>query len=148
MKMKSAVLLLVAITVFLSADAVAVKRETSLDKEGEKLVKKSWVAMDHATPEDLKLFIDDAFQSVHMDGARTKSAQIDLIMGLGIREYKISNVSATRTGDVMVVTYKAETEETLDGKRIPSRPVPRMSVFINTPDGWKWLAHANLNHSN
>ena len=51
----------------------------------------------------------------------------------------------TQDGPVLIVTYRVTVVETLTGKRLPKRTSMRMSVFLKTPDDWKWIAHANLN---
>jgi len=61
-----------------------------------------------------------------------------------VEEYKLSDFKVTRNGGVIVVTYFAAAEETVDGKRIPAQRSPRMTIFIKTDVGWQLIAHANL----
>lgn len=44
----------------------------------------------------------------------------------------------------MVVTYAVKVQELIDGKHTLTNPAWRLSVFVKSPAGWKWLAHANF----
>jgi hypothetical protein len=57
----------------------------------------------------------------------------------------LSKIEITRNGPVIVATYFVSVEETIKGMRLLKEPAaPRLSVFLKTGDGWKWIAHANL----
>jgi hypothetical protein len=42
------------------------------------------------------------------------------------------------------VTYEVTTVETINGRRLPVRTSPRISVFWKDAGRWLWIAHANL----
>lgn len=92
----------------------------------------------------LEKFMSPQFQSVHSDGARDKAGEMALIKKLNLGPYRLSDFHTTRQGQVLVVTYKVSVQEDLPTGRTSTRPAARLSVFIKTPQGWKWLAHANL----
>jgi hypothetical protein len=44
----------------------------------------------------------------------------------------------------MVVIYMLAVQETIDQTRMPTKPIPRLSVWNKMPTGWQWIRHANL----
>ncbi len=112
--------------------------------EGEKLVRQLWDGVKNNDMKMLAGFFAKGFQSVHRDGARNRSQELELIKGVNINDYALKNIQATQNGPVIVVTYTTAVEETIDGKRLNKAPAPRMSVFVKTDTGWKLVAHANL----
>lgn len=57
--------------------------------------------------------------------------------------YALDDLVATTGGDVMVVRYTLQIDETIDGKTI-SRRAPRLTTFRKIDGDWKVSAHANL----
>lgn len=112
--------------------------------EGEKLVRDLFEKFSRQQWGDVDQFIHPAFQSVHQDGARSKEEEIRTLKGLNMKNIALDNFKVTQDGSVMVVTYTVAAEELIDGKRTLKNPAGRLSVFVKSPDGWKWLAHANL----
>jgi len=84
------------------------------------------------------------FQSVHQYGSNSREQEIKLIEGLKLGQYTLSNIKITRDGPVIVATYFVSVEETIKGERLPKNPAARLSVFLKTDSGWKWISHANL----
>lgn len=89
--------------------------------------------------------IADGFQSVHPDGARDRTGEIKRIENLNLGQFTLSNFKSTTFGDTIVVTYMIAVQETIDQKRLPTKPAPRLSVWKKGPNGWQWICHANLN---
>ncbi len=56
---------------------------------------------------------------------------------------KFSEIVATGTADVMVLRYRIETDQTIDGKVVKGIS-PRLSVFRRVGDSWLISAHANF----
>ncbi len=50
---------------------------------------------------------------------------------------------ATREGDVMVVRYFLEVDETIDGVEVEHR-APRLTVFRKSGETWLVVSHANF----
>ena len=113
-------------------------------QDGEALVRQVWSAIKAVDVKTLETLMDPGFQSVHEDGARNQAGQLELIKGLNIEDYQLSEFKVTRAGDVMIVTYQVVTSETIDGKRLTKAPAMRMSVFVKIDGAWRWAAHANL----
>lgn len=111
---------------------------------GEILLKEMWDAMKNGDMVLLDRKLAEGFQSVHMDGARDRAAELELLRGLDIENYTLSNIKATRQGDILIVTYSVSVEETISGQRTTNEPAPRLSVFFKQNNAWQWLAHANL----
>ena len=54
-----------------------------------------------------------------------------------------SDIIATGDGDIMVLRYRIETDQTVDGKAVKGIS-PRLSVFRKDDGGWLLSAHANF----
>lgn len=113
-------------------------------KDGEALVRHLWMAIKAVDVKTLDSLMAPGFQSVHEDGARDRAGQLELIKGLKIEDYQLSEFKVTQSGEVMIVTYQVVTSETIDGKRLAKAPAMRMSVFVQLDGAWRWAAHANL----
>ncbi|MBA7588295.1 hypothetical protein ES708_30349 [subsurface metagenome] len=116
----------------------------NVDSIGKKLVQQLWVDMKANNWKEIEKQMGSGFQSVHQDGTRDKDAQIELIKALDLGDYTISNYTVTMEGPIIIVTYKVTVEETLAGTRLPERTVMRLSAWVKSGDGWKWIIHANL----
>lgn len=113
--------------------------------EGEKLERKMWTAVMAGDKAAIESMVGPGFQSVHQDGARDRAEELKLLEGLDPSLVKFSNFKVTEQGDTIIVTYDVSVSETIDGKKLPdSAPSPRLSVWLDTPTGWQWIAHANL----
>ncbi|MBW2619370.1 MAG: nuclear transport factor 2 family protein [Deltaproteobacteria bacterium] len=114
-------------------------------KDGEQLERQIWAnfkAQDWAAVEAM---IAPGFQSSHQDGARGRSAEIELLKGLNLGDYTLSDFRVTGNGPVMVVTYTVTaSHEEIEGRSIPTTPAQRLSVWLKTEAGWQWIAHVNL----
>jgi hypothetical protein len=93
----------------------------------------------------IETYIAPGFQSVHQDGARERDGEVQLIKNLDLGEYTLGSFTTTQNDSVVIVTYSVTVQETVADERLPERLAMRMSIFLKTGDGWKWLAHANLN---
>jgi hypothetical protein len=111
---------------------------------GEKLLHQLWANMKKPDIKMIEKTIAKGFQSVHQYGSSNREQEIKLIKGLNLGKYTLSNINITRNGPVIVATYFVFAEETIKGKRLSKKPAPRLSVFLKTDSGWKWIAHANL----
>jgi len=112
--------------------------------QGEKLVRDLWALMAAKDMAKIEAMTSPAFQSVRSIGACDKAQQMKLTAGLDLGPYTLSDFKVTEQGPVIVATYMVSVAETINGQRLDKKPAPRMSIFIKTEQGWKWLAHANL----
>lgn len=111
---------------------------------GEELVRQLWADISKGDSPSMKRWLAEGFQSIHEDGARNHDQELEIIKNLNLGEYKLSNFTVTQEGPALIVTYLVSAEETIKGQRLSKTPAPRLSVFLNTETGWKWIAHANL----
>ncbi len=116
----------------------------NIDITGKELVQQLWVNFKTNNWEEIEKQMGSGFQSVHQDGTRDKDAQLELLKGLDLSDYIISDYTVTAEGPVIIVTYKITVEETLAGTRLPERTVMRLSAWVKSGDDWKWIIHANL----
>jgi hypothetical protein len=137
--------LLLILTVIFTTVPVRANQKVADEKGlGETLLSQLWETMQKSDMEMVEKTIAQGFQSVHQFGANNREQEIELIKGLHLGKYTLSKITITRNGPVIVATYFVSVEETIEGKRLSKKPAPRLSVFLHTDDGWKWIAHANL----
>ncbi len=151
LRIKNVVLMLLAMSLFVAsaaaketADSDSQKRSVEDAQLGEKLVRQLWADMKQEDLSAIQEIIADGFQSVHDDGARDRQEEIKLISGLDMDEYTLDTFQVTREGPVLVVTYRAAVRETINAQRLSAKPAVRMSVFLKTENGWKWVTHSNF----
>lgn len=138
MKNLKIVLMLVLIGAFL------VSCNNQIDEvDGESLVKEVWTAMKTANMDFLENILDEGFQSIHQDGYRDRAAELELIKNLNMGDYELDDFVVTRNANTMNVTYFVNVTETIEEETYTKRSA-RLTVFSKTPEGWKWISHANL----
>lgn len=144
--MKFLRLTLIIVLTLVSTTLTAVAKEEVATEAGlgEKLVHQLWADMQKPDIEGIEKTIAEGFQSVHQFGSSNREEEIELIKGLKLGNYKLSDMKITQNESVIVATYFVSVEETIMGKRLLKKPEPRLSVFVKTDSGWKWIAHANL----
>ncbi|MBA3016870.1 MAG: nuclear transport factor 2 family protein [Proteobacteria bacterium] len=137
--------LIMILTFAFATPTVLANQEVATEKGlGEKLLRQLWADMQKPDMEAIEKTIAKGFQAVHQYGSNNREQEIKLIEGLKIDNYTLSNIQITRNGPVIVATYFVSVEETIKEKRLSKKPAPRLSVFLETDSGWKWIAHANL----
>lgn len=144
MRTLKAVLVAVIFLFFVSQGIVFAGESAGEPGLGEKLVRQLWVDMSSKNIKAIEKYTAPGFQSIHDDGARDRIGEINLIKGLNIKKYTLSNIKVTQEGPVVIVTYFVSVEETIDGKRLSAKPAGRLSAWLKTDSGWKWIIHANL----
>ena len=83
------------------------------------------------------------FQILRSDGsAHDKLSYLKALPRQRIRS-QFSDIVATGTGNVMVLRYHIDTDQTIDGKEVKGVS-PRLSVFREDADHWLICAHANF----
>ncbi len=66
-----------------------------------------------------------------------------LLEKLNMVEYELTDFIVTRNNNTLNVTYFVNVTETIEDETY-TRKSARLTVFSKTPQGWKWIAHANL----
>ncbi len=118
--------------------------DESVEKTGERLVRELWAVMAGPDMDAVEDLMADGFQSVHECGAGNRDAELELIRKLDLGSYELTDFQVSREGPVLVATYRVSVEENIAGERLSKKPAPRLSVFVKTDSGWKWVAHANV----
>lgn len=113
--------------------------------EGERLENQMWAEIKALNMKEIEKKLAPEFQSIHLDGQRNRTAELELIKNLHLGEYTISNLKSTQEGDTLVVTYQVALEETINKRSLSHKPSSRLSVWKKNRSGeWQWIAHANL----
>ena len=138
-------ILLLTLTALIASQTLPADPKFTPEKSlGTKLLRQLWSDMEKPDMEAIEKTISKGFQSVHQYGSSDREQEIELIKGLKLGEYTLTDIKITQDGPVIVATYFVSVAETIEGKRLSKTPAPRMSVFLKTDSGWKWIAHANL----
>jgi len=136
---------IITLALIFTTQLVQAQQEAAPQKNlGEKLLRQVWEDLKKPDMEMIENKIAQGFQSVHQFGSNNREQEIALIKGLNLGSYTLSDIKITQNGPVIVATYFVSVEETIKGKRLHKEPAPRLSVFVKTDSGWKWIAHANL----
>ena len=144
MKILKSTLTSALVILFFSQIAQADEAPVTEPSLGEKLVRQLWVDMKENNIAAIEKMIAPGFQSIHEDGSRAREEEIELIKGLNLGEYTLTDFNVTQTGSVIIVTYFVSVQETINNKRLSMKPAARLSIFMETDSGWQWIAHANL----
>jgi hypothetical protein len=92
----------------------------------------------------LDSLLSRGFQAQRADGSGGGKARY-LANLPTVRKFFLSNLTATRSGDVLVARYRARVEGLLNGKPYTPGFAPRLSVFSWSGERWQLDAHANFN---
>lgn len=113
--------------------------------EGEHLERQMWADMKALNMKEIEKKIAPDFQSIHLDGQRNRSQELELIKNLKLGDYTLSNFKTTQENDTIAVTYTISVTETIDERHLSKKPSFRMSIWKkNKNNHWEWFAHANL----
>jgi len=143
MKFLEAALIITAFA-FITPFVLANQEVTDEKVLGEKLLRQLWGNIKKPNMDAIQKTMAQGFQSVHQFGANDRDQELKLIKDLKLGDYTLTDIEITRTGPVIVATYFISVEETIKGDRLSKKPAPRLSIFLKTDSGWKWIAHANL----
>ncbi|MGM0439539.1 MAG: DUF4440 domain-containing protein [Chlamydiota bacterium] len=111
---------------------------------GEMLVNQIWEYVKAGDRDEIEAFTSSAHQMALSDGVRSREGAVEIMLNLNLSDYILWDFNVTRSGPTLIVTYYVIVEETLGGHRLPRAPAPRMSLFQETEQGWKFVAHAIL----
>jgi len=80
---------------------------------GEELVHRLWADVKAGDVVALENMMAPGFQSMHEDGARDRKGELQIIKGVNLGNYTLTNLKVTRNGPVLIVTYFVSVEESL-----------------------------------
>ncbi len=133
---KLVVIMTVVFLVICQSGVIAQECTTELNL-GEDLVREFWNDFKTQNISALEKKIAPGFQSIHEDGARDAQAELKLLKELNLDEYTLSNFKVTQVGPTIIVSYFVSVEETIEGKRLSTKPAARLSIFLKTDSGWQ-----------
>lgn len=112
--------------------------------EGERLERQLWEDIKNSNLPALEKKISPEFQAIHSDGTKNRNGELlQLVKGLNLGFYTLSNFKTTQQDDTLVVTYNMFDESSED-ESVSQKYTPRMSVWKkNASNQWHWIAHAN-----
>ena len=116
----------------------------TIASEGEQLYRSLIAEITACNWHAVEAMFAPGFQSVHSDGARDRATEIQTIVLEKIAKCTLSNFKVTQSGDCLVVTHMQSVEETIDGKRLPVEPSPRLTVWMKNQGKWQMITLANL----
>ncbi|MBS0357807.1 MAG: nuclear transport factor 2 family protein [Proteobacteria bacterium] len=117
----------------------------SNEKAAQNVIENWFAAMKEKQMDKAASFLAPQFISIHTDGiARNKTEEMELIKNLNMQSYHLSNFSFSKSGNVIVVTYKDQGSETIDSKSVSTKAASRMAVLQNQNGKWVILAYSNL----
>lgn len=91
-------------------------------------------------------FLSPAFQLQRANGTSANRAEY-LANPAKVSDFLVTKTVTTRTGNVLVVRYQAQTTEVINANPATMDPAPRLSVFAlpKTPHAtWQMVAHSNF----
>ena len=103
-----------------------------------------WVdALFTGDPAAVDKVLAEEFQILRSNGGgHDKAAYLEALPKHAARP-KFSDIIATGNGETLVIRYKIETEQTIDGTPVNGIS-PRLSVFRKEAGHWLMIAHANF----
>lgn len=129
------------------AERASAEQQAANLKLGTRLVNRFWTLLVAGDPDDLRAFLSPAFQVQRANGTGANRNQYIAAYGKSttVSAFELSDIKATRTGGLVVVRYVSQTTETINGVAFSKAPAPRISTFVETPNGWRMASHANFN---
>ena len=114
---------------------------------GKPLAEKWFTLVQNKDVAGLKKFMSPAFELQRADG--TGSNKADYLKNIStVQSFNLTDFTASRAGDVLVVRYLADATGIVNGKPYSPGPAPRLTVFKRDGKAWQIVAHANFNPLN
>ena len=117
-----------------------------ISMKGTTLLKHYWEDRATGNAVHANTYMDSHFQSIYYFGALDKSGELNVIQNLNLRDYNLYRMVETRHGALMILTYIAIVDETLNGQEI-HQSSPCMTIWKHIDGRWKLMSHSELtNH--
>jgi ketosteroid isomerase-like protein len=108
------------------------------------LVTKFFTLVQKKDEAGLDKLLSPAFELQRADG--TGSGKAEYLQNLPtVQTFELSDFTASRAGDVLVVRYLADATGIVNGQPYTPGPAPRLTVFSREGKRWQLVAHANFN---
>lgn len=128
----------------LVADAASAAAAGQISKEEALKALDPWAdALFTGDPAVVEKVLAPEFQILRSNGkGHDKASYLKALPKQKIRS-KFSDIIATGNADLMVLRYRIETDQMIEGKEVKGVS-PRLSVFRREADRWLMCAHANF----
>jgi Domain of unknown function (DUF4440) len=116
------------------------------DETGLEAVRNFISAVARGDPAELDTILAPEYQIVRANGvtiAKEKYLEGFPSSHTITGDYSVTKLTATGTGDIMVVSYFLEITEKIDGDDVAAN-APRLTVFRYSDGAWRVSAHANF----
>jgi hypothetical protein len=122
--------------------------EQAPDQQASQLLTDFWTAVKDADTGTLEQSLSPSWQLARADGTYLSRKQYIEEIGQGeidIVNFNFDEVSATRSGNSLVVRYITTADYTLEGKKYKGAPAPYLGTFVYQDDRWQMASQANFN---
>jgi hypothetical protein len=141
--LKKLVIAMLFLGISISATVQANPSE-SIQAEAMKLERMWWDQVKNVDMDGLKKTVSPNYQQVLNIGAQDRNQWLEIVKNLKLKDYKIDNLKATQSDNVLIVSYTIVTKEFINGKELSNKPQYRLDVWQKTTAGWQVISHANL----
>jgi hypothetical protein len=136
-------ILALGITAFAATAASAAQAKQISQKSALEALDPWADALVTGDPAKVEKVLAPEFQILRSDGGgHDKTSYLKTLPEQRMRS-QFSDIIATSSGDVMVVRYRIETDQIIEGKEVKGIS-PRLSVFRRVTGRWLISAHANF----
>jgi hypothetical protein len=136
-------ILALGITAFAATAAGAAEAKRFTEKEALEALDPWADALATGDPAKIAKVLAPEYQIVRSNGnGLDRTTYLTSLPKQRIRS-KFSDIVATGAGDIMVLRYRIETDQTIEGKEVKGI-APRLSVFRKVKGRWLMSAHANF----
>lgn len=126
------------------ASTARASRASNPTATADTLLTKYFTLLQDKDEAGLERFLSPAFTLQRADG--TGSGKDEFLENLPtVESFELTDLTANRVGNVVVVRYLAEATGIVNGKPYTPGPAPRLSVFSRDGARWQIVAHANFN---
>lgn len=127
-----------------AASATADEAATAVSEAEAHAVLDPWgQALFAGDPAQVAETLAPEFQVLRSNGVGHGKAEYLQALPKKAKPNVFSQIVGTRTGDVMVLRYLSDSEQTIEGARVVG-VAPRLSVFRREDGRWLMAAHANF----
>lgn len=137
--------ILLAISLFLVTSSAMVWANEADQKAAKDVIENWFAAMKAGDVAKAGTYLSPQFVSIHTDGmVRNKDQELELIKNLHMKSYNLTDYKYSEANNTIIVTYKDNTVEKIDNKKVGAGAIGRMAVLQKDNNDWQIIAYANL----
>lgn len=141
-----ALMFFMAVQVFAADSDDSAKLLSHSDKDykaAEKVIQQYFHSFEVKDAAQLEKLLMPAFQEVDAEKLYDHKAEMDSIKTTSVEKTKVSDLNVMKSGDILIVTYKVQAQENINGKQVFPKPFYRLTILQERDGNWYMLAHAN-----